>query len=81
VAELKTLEEAIEAISVLAQAHVDLETVVKSKGELIERMDARIRLQQTLIDHDHAILVANGLAKPRPKKDLLPPTGGRTHDA
>ncbi len=68
-AELKTLEEAIEAISVLAQAHVELETVVKAKGELIEAMDARIRLQQTLIDTLYGILVANGLAKPRPKEE------------
>ena len=72
---ISTLKEAIEAISVLAHGHIDLETVVKAMGELVKAQDLKLRQQQTLIDNMQAILIDAGLAKPRPKKD----PGGKTN--
>jgi hypothetical protein len=66
---VKTLNEAIEAISVLAQGQGELETVVKAQGELLRAMDARIKLLTALVDSDHETLIKNGLAKPRPAEE------------
>jgi hypothetical protein len=63
--------ESRETIGVLAKGIVDLETLAKAQGEMLRAMDTRIRLQQELIDHDHAILIKAGLATPRPKADPL----------
>ncbi len=53
---IKTLEEAIDAISVLAQGHVDLEAVVKAQGELIQAQDLAIKALTRLQTSDHISL-------------------------
>jgi hypothetical protein len=53
---IKTLDEAIEAISVLAQAHVELQAIVKSQGEMIQAQDLAIRALVRLQTSDHVEL-------------------------
>jgi hypothetical protein len=74
----RTVEEFEDAIGVLAQGQINLETVVqaqgeliKAQGEIIRAMDLKIRLQQTLIDNHHDVFIKAGLATPRPTEDPL----------
>jgi uncharacterized coiled-coil protein SlyX len=61
----------IETAEDLEQIVAEQTAAIKGLGELVKAMDQRIRLQQALIDGLHAILVANGMATPRPKADPL----------
>jgi hypothetical protein len=38
---------------------------------LVKAMDAKLRLQQALIDNMQQVLIDNGLAKPRPKEEAI----------
>ena len=62
---IKTLDEAIEAISVLAQAHVELQTVVKAQGEMIQAQDLAIKGLVRLQTSDHVELEYLGHQKER----------------
>jgi hypothetical protein len=60
-----------ETMTVRIETSEDLEAIVTAQntaihgmGELVKRMDARIRVLTALIDNYHDILVQHGLAKP-----------------
>jgi hypothetical protein len=59
----------IETTTDLEAIEAEQDEAILGLGELVKAMDQRIRLQQVLIDGLQAILVANGMAKPRPAED------------
>jgi hypothetical protein len=56
-AKLETIEQLAEGIHVLAEEVDRLQRVENALGEMVRAMDARIRLQQSLIDIHHEIFV------------------------
>jgi hypothetical protein len=58
-----------DGIDVLARHQVELETVVKSMGELCKAMDLRIRALTGLVDYHHELLTKLAGLPPRPKGD------------
>jgi hypothetical protein len=66
---LQTADQIREAIGVLAQAHTELEAVVKAQAGLIESMHLRIQALTSLIDSHHETFIKHGWARPRPTED------------
>jgi hypothetical protein len=63
---LESAEQHREAIGILAAASENQRAEIEALGNVLKLMDARIQLQQRLIDAMHEIFVAHGWAKARP---------------
>jgi hypothetical protein len=64
---LTTPEDFAEAVGVLAKGQIELETRVTALTQLVQGMDARIKLLTALLDSHHDVLERHRMVPPRPK--------------